>query len=134
MKLLNVNAVATLLTDGYSGTDLQALHERTSVINDLCLCNKGPFLDPEVSGVSPTLGGPRKDLSEIVLACFRNIAAPPTHLAAHVDTHMGFLCDGECVMEKSAEAVVYKPMPLRSGETLDATLTKTAPQVQGQKK
>ena len=39
-------------------------------------------------------------LSQSILSLFSNIASPPTHLRTHVDTHMGFLVDGECVLER----------------------------------
>ena len=62
----------------------------------------GPLLNladyPALTELSPREG--KMQISQSILSLFHNIAAPPTHLRTHVDTHMGFVVDGECVLER----------------------------------
>ena len=62
----------------------------------------GPLLNladyPALTELSPRES--KLQLSQSILSLFHNIAAPPTHLRTHVDTHMGFVVDGECVLER----------------------------------
>merc|ERR1712039_188120 len=46
------------------------------------------------------MGEGKMQMGQSILSLFHNIAAPPTHLRTHVDTHMGFFVDGECVLER----------------------------------
>jgi len=81
LKLLNINAAANKLYQDYAGSTL-------NINEDALLKNLK---------LSPNLG--KVKLQATILEAFSNLIPPPRFLRLSVNTLMGFVADGECVLD-----------------------------------
>ncbi|KDR07530.1 protein TBRG4 [Zootermopsis nevadensis] len=91
LKLLNINAAAQLKIPGY----------------------KGPLLpsDSDVHSVPLTRSREKQLLVASILDSFSNLLPSATYLRSNIDTGMGFLLDGECMLDSNCNPL---PVPVES--------------------
>jgi len=88
LKLLNINAAATKLHQDYNGSLL-------NINEDALLKNLK---------VNPNLG--KVKLQATILEAFSNLIPPPRFLRLSVNTLMGFVADGECVLDREMKPLL----------------------------